>query len=96
MVEIVRLQVVADNNLQNVDPTADGSPTVPMVRCCSTRALLRGRAGGCIRTALLLAVAAGAAGTLVEAGLLLSVCACCCAVPQSVWWQIPQYMLVGE
>lgn len=39
VVEIIRLQVVADHNLQNVDPTADGSPTVPMVRRCSALGL---------------------------------------------------------
>lgn len=43
VVEVVRLNVVKDNNLQDVDPTEDGAPTVPM----------------------------------------------------SVWWQIPQYALVG-
>ena len=43
VVEVVRLQVVNDNNLENTDPTMDGAPTVPM----------------------------------------------------SVWWQIPQYALVG-
>lgn len=31
VVEIIRLQVVADNNLQNSDPTAPGAPVVPMV-----------------------------------------------------------------
>ena len=31
VVEIVRLQVVADNNLQSSDPTAPGAPVVPMV-----------------------------------------------------------------
>jgi peptide/histidine transporter 3/4 len=41
--EVVRLQVVADNNLQDTDPTAEGAPVVPI----------------------------------------------------SVWWQIPQYMLIG-
>eukprot|EP00889_Picochlorum_renovo_P008596 jgi/Picre1/35626/NNA_003087.t1 len=43
IVEVVRLNIVNDNNLENVDPTQDGAPTVPM----------------------------------------------------SVWWQIPQYALVG-
>lgn len=43
IVEVVRLNVVNDNNLENIDPTQDGAPTVPM----------------------------------------------------SVWWQIPQYALVG-
>ncbi len=42
-VEVARLQVVADNNLQDTDPTVEGAPVVPM----------------------------------------------------SVWWQIPQYMLIG-
>ena len=35
VVEIIRLQVVANHNLQNSDPTAPGAPVVPMVRAAA-------------------------------------------------------------
>lgn len=54
VVEIVRLQVVADNNLQNSDPTAPGAPVVPMVGAVTGRRLaLFAPDVGCSRDVLL-------------------------------------------
>ncbi len=114
VVEIIRLQVVADHNLQNTDPTAPGAPVVPMVRAAAAAAWC---SSVCTCPALRLSVCVphrtsgadvasragchaasrfvGSARTI-KFGASEASSAARPAPLQSVWWQIPQYMLVGE
>ncbi|KAI7845604.1 hypothetical protein COHA_000891 [Chlorella ohadii] len=70
VVEIIRLQVVADHNLQNTDPTAPGAPVVPMApdamrSTCAAMQLLASALGSYLAAALVSIVQAISGGTWV-------------------------------